>query len=350
MTSLSEALAISSGLYTDSTPVFKSSVMIVSCNFAVMDILMNWACHANRLGLKFLLIAMDKQLADVANEAYFKSQIPYVYQGDPLTWKNGAKKIDANVHNAFRNGQFNTVSLYKLASVRDAISMKYNVLFSDIDIVLLHDPIPALFPPSVISDFGVVQPLPDFSYQQNIGGWWGDDWKKHKKDEGNTGMYFMQHSKQVLAFLDSAIERSWKHTNLDDQTNLFDELQAWKKGDKVVSCLNKEDKARPVHGFEWPRDGRPGSRDDVLYICPLPRLPFATGYGHRAPLKWKEALSDNHIDPILLHFNSLGRGGGHDFKRQVIEEMQLWHWQDKDKTCNPNGNLELKERVPITKP
>jgi hypothetical protein len=212
MTSFPTALQSSSGLYSHpikATP-YNSSILIVSCNFAVMDILMNWACHANRLGLKFLLIAMDNQLASESTLPYFRSQIPHVYHGSPLTWKNGAKQIDPNVHNAWRNGQFNLVSLYKLASVRDAISMGYNVFFSDVDIVLLHDPVPAFFPPCSTtlkrSAYGVIQPLPDFAYQQNIGGWWKDSqWVK--RDEGNTGMYFMKNSKSILAFLDAVLKR-----------------------------------------------------------------------------------------------------------------------------------------------
>ena len=68
---LAAALKIGQGLYRRSPPglslldqaALNGTVLAVSCNFAVLDILLNWACHADRLGLNFVLLAMDAELA-----------------------------------------------------------------------------------------------------------------------------------------------------------------------------------------------------------------------------------------------------------------------------------------------
>lgn len=52
------------GLYTTPRVAgLNSTVLAISCNYAVRDLLLSWSCHAKRLGLKFLLLAMDRELA-----------------------------------------------------------------------------------------------------------------------------------------------------------------------------------------------------------------------------------------------------------------------------------------------
>lgn len=128
---------------------------------------------------------------------------------------------------------------------------------------------------------------------------------------------------------------------LDDQTNLFDELRenwlgtpgrskgrgAGAQRPRAVQCIGGESDAHPIGGaYAWPlaAAGRP------MRTCPLPRLPFATGFAHRDLATWRAALAQHgNVPPVLLHFNCLGRGGGHDAKRRAMEASPgAWVWGD----------------------
>jgi hypothetical protein len=201
-----------------------STVLAVSCNYAVRDILLNWACHADRLGLNFLLLAMDAELAAAARGPW-AHLIPAIYFSPAAPTGFTGKAIDPHVHNVWRNGQFNAVSVYKLAAVARVLARGYKVLFSDIDVVFFTDPVPALFPwhdsatapaaglesSSLLSSSvsisslsrytaaGVLLPLADFAYQQNVCGWApGKGWPTtgHK---GEVKKYFQRAYATALA-------------------------------------------------------------------------------------------------------------------------------------------------------
>jgi len=159
------------------------TVLAVSCNYAVRDILLNWACHADRLGLNFLLLAMDAELAAAARGPW-AHLIPATYYSPTVPAGFTGRAINPHVHNVWRNGQFNAVSFYKLAAVARVLERGYRVVFSDIDVVFFNDPMPNLFPrqdsfsepvkvvgSSSYTEAGVLLPLADFTYQQNVCGW-----------------------------------------------------------------------------------------------------------------------------------------------------------------------------------
>ena len=173
----------------------------------------------------------------------------------------------------------------------------------------------------------------------------------------------------------AADSRCAKYPKLDDQTNLFDELREnWLGGSSSSSsssrhvkrsqrsrsvfssptsssshtampCHGSESEDHPISGaFTWPTPSSSetgssssgssthlGTTDDdgVLRVCPLPRLPFATGFAHRDLATWHSTLKGYGVAPVLLHFNCLGRGGGHDAKRRAMEAVAgAWVWDD----------------------
>ena len=98
----------------------------MSCNFAVLDMLLNWACHARGLGLKFVLLAMDHELFEAATGPRYRWLLPHCFIGaaSPEGFRG---TIDPHTHNAWRNGQFNVVSLYKVAAVTRVLNHGYSV-------------------------------------------------------------------------------------------------------------------------------------------------------------------------------------------------------------------------------
>ena len=51
-----------------------------------------------------------------------------------------------------------------------------------------------------------------------------------------------------------------------------------------------------------------------------------------APSLIFQYLKTAQAPPVVVHFNCLGRGGGHDAKRATINATGLWLWRDKDKS------------------
>ncbi len=106
----------------------------------------------------------------------------------------------------------------------------------------------------------------------------------------------------------------------------------------AVSCRQFESDRHLVHAFEWPEPAVHQSQP--LRVCPLPRLPFATGYAAGNVPFWKRMLRQAllvdggggmgvrrggaYMGAVAIHFNCLGRGGGHVAKRSKIKEMGFW--------------------------
>mmetsp|Transcript_61738 Transcript_61738/g.139748 ORF Transcript_61738/g.139748 Transcript_61738/m.139748 type:complete len:200 (-) Transcript_61738:227-826(-) len=196
----------------------------------------------------------------------------------------------------------------------------------------------------------------------------------------------MRPRRVVLDFLDATLRRCQKYPRLDDQTNLFDELKAgWLSTGRAVHCAGSESAQHPLGQYAWPsspqaaprgapnglRKGGGGGGEDEkaateeeaggeeavwgdgggasskLRVCPLPRLPFATGYGHGWPDKWREALRNakgsqggggGGAEAVVLHFNCLGRSGGHDAKRKKIVDSGMWVWEDGGGSTRSKGH------------
>jgi hypothetical protein len=355
---LAEALRVGGGLYRPSfarklpqdwVGSLQKTVLAVSCNYAVRDLLLNWACHAERLGLNFVLLPMDAELAAAARGSYAQL-FPAIYfsHTPPAGYQGGS--IRPNTQSGWRRGQFNEVSYYKLAAVAAILNKGYRVVFSDVDIVFVTDPMPALFPfkRGAPSDAGVLLPLADFAYQQNEGTWDPTSvkgWGSPRPKEGNSGFYVMASSRATRLFLATALARCIANPGQDDQANLFNELlYSSLVESRAVHCVGGESNEYPVfNAYMWNHSGLTHSSSSLslslstnasawvpyFSACPLPMLSFASGFAHQGKAQgvaeWKHALNGFGAQAVLLHFNYLR---GHDKKRERMEASGMWVWDD----------------------
>lgn len=117
------------GIYTEAarTGDFENVIMLTAGNFGYVDVYRNWACHARRLGLKWLLIASDEQMYN------------FVGPDDAILSQNAA--VATMKATKFRDARFNLITCSKLQDVhRISISANVDVVFSDCDNVFRHDP------------------------------------------------------------------------------------------------------------------------------------------------------------------------------------------------------------------
>ena len=128
---LSTLLQKTAGVYVDRTKSvgdLKQTVLVTGCNSGFINQLLNFKCFAERLGMKFLVIAMDED----AHEYISKNTTMTSY-----LMKGGASKSQK-----FRSAEFNVITATKKEAVHNILELGYNVLFSDTDVAMIRDPVP----------------------------------------------------------------------------------------------------------------------------------------------------------------------------------------------------------------
>lgn len=174
---LLNALQASAGVYLDQNKVnqyaLHHTVLVTGCNYGFINHLFNFKCFTDRLGMKFLTIAMD-----AAAHGYLTNSSLISYLMD--TGITGSAE--------FRDKQFNLITARKKEAVRAILAMGYDVLFSDTDVSLMRDPFPYLL-------------YRGMDYVHSLNDWCrvGDKFELFRsKIEGNTGFYYVRSSNESI--------------------------------------------------------------------------------------------------------------------------------------------------------
>lgn len=132
---LKKVLEKVAGIYKDParSKGIEKTVLITACNHGFVNHLHNFKCFADRLGMKFLVMAMDKQAHH------------YITTNTTMTsflMVGGAVGEVTGSSTEFRSKQFNLITARKKEAVHDILQLGYDVLFSDTDVAMIRDPIP----------------------------------------------------------------------------------------------------------------------------------------------------------------------------------------------------------------
>ena len=138
--SLGEVLAKASGIYRDTNLQLglERTVLVTGCNHGFLNHLHNFKCFCDRLGLKFLVVALDEK----SYVHLVKHSDVYVYYMSAGVDNSSAPIASENAN--FRSHQFNLITARKKEAVHDILSLGYDVVFSDTDVAIVHDPMPYL--------------------------------------------------------------------------------------------------------------------------------------------------------------------------------------------------------------
>jgi hypothetical protein len=82
-----------------------------------------------------------------------ENEVPDVY----ATYWQGASNSEMADMSIFRSKEFNKISVQKMEIVYHLIQMGYNVLFSDVDVLMIKDPIPHMIHSNIDYSFGYNQ-------------------------------------------------------------------------------------------------------------------------------------------------------------------------------------------------
>jgi len=185
------------GYYKDENknPSLKKVIVMAGVNFGYLDFLYNFKCFMDRLGIKFLPLALDHQIYTYLQ----KSKLAPAFLLPDLP---GREKV-ANTPSGFGGKDFNLIGCRKMEVVAAALELGYDVIFSDVDIPWLRDPINYLFYDNI-----------DYVHSQNVPCKF--KWKFNDTMEGNTGLYSVRSSPQAI--------RTWQLTFKScSQTPLYDD-------------------------------------------------------------------------------------------------------------------------------
>ena len=125
------------GVYHDSSKSIgdlKQTVLVTASNYGFLNQLLNFKCFADRLGMKFLVISMDRKVHD------------YIVKNTTMTsfWMKGGPEAEVSGAQKFRTDGFNLISARKIQAVQHILRLGYNVIFSDTDVAIIRDPVPYL--------------------------------------------------------------------------------------------------------------------------------------------------------------------------------------------------------------
>ncbi|CAJ1431469.1 unnamed protein product [Effrenium voratum] len=273
------------GLYVDKARSleFKDIVLLTVANAAYMDFLRNWECHAHRLGLDWVVLALD-------DEAWEKA----------VAGRRGALRASGNSSSGaleYLNKGFNLMSMNTLAAVFDVMDKGFDVVFTDSDNVFLSDP----FAAGVSFGERIRTGRYDYIYQLN---WPGPRPYQPGAEihEGNTGFYFASLRRKpepTRTLWQAVLKACSRNPQLDGQPNFWNALRGLRQERKP--CFRVCQEQQMCNGT---------AEAEILDYCEMDPFRHRTGWGKR-----------DKDGPVSYHANfKVGRAS----KISALKGMGLW--------------------------
>lgn len=261
------------------------AVIVMTCNYADADLLINFVCHAKGHGIDLshlLFFPTDDQIHTVAKSlglnCYYNAKI---FEGVP-TVRN----------KLFGDTTFMEIMLAKVLTVHMVNWLGYNILFSDVDLVYNKDPLP-YFQNLSNSDAAY-----DIIFQ--------DDHSRRPENGpyfGNSGFYWVKHNDKTRSFL-------------TDMVVHLDRLQ------ETRSHQHAMEEALAEHASYY------GMRVKVLEK----ESHFPSGGEYVVDLEYMQTITSGEFTPYVFHMSWTDRK---EEKLKRFQQMGYWHVRE---TCM-SGNV-----------
>lgn len=284
------------GLYNDrnSHTDFKQTVLVTASNLAYREYLANWRCHADRLKLDYVVVAMDPET--------FKEVGP---ERAILVNSSGGYRRGLS---GFRSRGFNAISCNKMKMVLEILQETgLDVVFSDPDNVLRKDPF------AVGASLGDEMRLGAYQYiyQQNHAEAPGKHSRGKEVREANTGFYFVsgtQKQTSVRSLFSAALQECKERPKYDDQTNFWLALRNMRSGKGKDRYGSGSFECADLCGSGPTCQAK---EEEVLSYCEMDPWQHATG-------GWDVKASPK--DLVTFHANFASGDG----KIQKLKDNGLW--------------------------
>lgn len=284
------------GYYKDNTrdPSLAKILVIVELNYGYRDFYHNFKCHADRLGIKFLAIAADRDMYNYLQHNQYSDVTSFMM---PNTSRG--HEVNSGAHK-YGSTSFNMMSCRKIEAVYGALALGYDVVFSDVDIAIVSDPIDYLFFPGV-----------DHVYSQNKH--CGQKWSfNDKSNQGNTGFYSIKSTPQSLKIWDLTLKSCAVHDR-NDQMLMWHLLRSIKSpvAEPIAACPTSPKashyKRKVLNSFT---------------LCPLDNCLFSAGCLRPSIYtKLVDSLNHRNQSAVTAHANYLV---GREEKKKALSMAGLW--------------------------
>ena len=144
--------------------IMSNVIIATAANYGYINHLHNFECYLNRLNMKALFLAMDNDMHEYVSHL---APLPFIHTSNSLNktteetgWheRQGEQEnriftsfllksnegIILKTHTGFHTPQFHLITVLKKAGVLALLQLGYHVLFIDLDVALLRDPLPYL--------------------------------------------------------------------------------------------------------------------------------------------------------------------------------------------------------------
>ena len=297
---LAQLLRRHAGLYLDKSraPELKNALLLTAANSGYLDMLQNWECYARKLGLDWLVIAMDDKI--------------YQQLGPERSFLTVGERHDS--FERFGSPGFKIVGCNKLRSMLYVLmETQLDVVFSDGDSVFKSDP----FLPSLSLGSMMRSGKYDMIYGRKIKPPGARQDEYHQEPiKGNTGFYYVSGGRKpriMQQMFNISIQWCDKRPGQDDQENFWDALVVERKrraSDKAFfACFRHCDSTQCA-----------GVEDDVIFdYCDMSPWEYLDGAIHpHAALKEPYNLVSYHATWVF----------GKQAKQDKLKMVDLW-----DATC-----------------
>jgi hypothetical protein len=199
----------------------------------------------------------------------------------------------------FHTGDFNKISVGKLQAALFLLQTSHHIVFSDVDIVWLRDPL-SYFRADIDADF-----QPNFDH---------DFFIPSKGDELNSGFYFMRSNEKTISLIQRTIQAFRENPAIDDQTHLTQQLLfSLENGTAVYIPPNHTNNSST---FQNPLS------NGTLFFRNLPPLHFPAGLTYLNDRRKYNERKGNKTDiPVIAHANYID---GHKGKKENLRNNGYW--------------------------
>jgi hypothetical protein len=157
---------------------------MVGINYGYRDFLHNFKCFMDRQGVKFMAVSLDQDIYRYIKQ----NKVTPTFLMPELEGRGTINTASAT----FGGGQFNLIGCRKIEAVAAALALGYDVIFSDVDIVIMRDPLKYLF-------FNGI----DYVHSQNLHCGSKVKWRFEQKErDGNTGFYAVKSNNVTIRTFD----------------------------------------------------------------------------------------------------------------------------------------------------
>lgn len=315
---LRATLQLAAGVYRDPTkdPSLNRTVIITGTNHGYINHLHNFKCFMDRLKFKVLVFAMDSKVHKHINEKMNPSETPESVAGSAFYsffWEGSGEEIRPEA-TEFRSKQFNMITHRKMEGIITVMEMPYDVIFVDMDIALVRDPIPYVRWRNVDYVHSHNRICPQF-----------EQWDFFKSDEeGNTGFYYARSNPRTLKLWKDALALSPQFPDLDDQSVFWIHLRK-----------TEDPKPLPLsHCGHFDNTTRTGKE---LITCALDGCIFSAGGLRGVAYDWlRENLAKRKESVVVVHANYLK---GNQLKKERLQQHGYWITKEgeggfRDGSCN----------------